>query len=88
MSKNRETQHQFTQVKNEITSRTCKSKREYYRKYFEKQDKNSKSIWNGIKKIINIKPKSSSLPSIMMDKDKVLLTDQREIANSFNCYFS
>jgi hypothetical protein len=86
-SKNRETKHQFTQIKNEITSLTRKSKEEYYRKYFEKHDKNSKKIWNGIKEIINIKQKSSSLPSIIIDKDK-MLTNQKEIANHFNCYFS
>ena len=86
-SKDRETHRQFTQIKNEITSLTRKSKEGYYKKYFEKHDKNSKKIWNGIKEIINIKQKSSSLPSIIIDKDK-MLTNQKEIANHFNCYFS
>ena len=55
-----------------MKSLTRKNKEEYYRKYFEKHDKNSKKIWNGIKEIINIKQKSSSLPSIIIDKAKML----------------
>ena len=74
-------------MKNEITNLTRKSKEEYYKKYFEKNNKNSKKIWNGIKEIINIKQKSSSLPTSLKDKDKIL-TNQKEIAEHFNCYFS
>ena len=46
-----------------------------------------KKIWNGIKEIINIKQKSSSSPSNLKDKDRIL-TDHKEIANHFNNYFS
>ena len=50
-SKNRETKHQFTQIKNEITSLTRKSKEEYYRKYFEKHDKNSKKYGMALRRL-------------------------------------
>ena len=58
-SKNREDQFRFNQIKNEITSLTRKSKKQYYKYYFNTNDKNLKKIWNGIKEIINIKQKSS-----------------------------
>ena len=86
-SKKREDQLQFNQIKNEITSLTRKSKKEYYKNYFNTHNKNLKKIWNGIKEIINIKQKSSSSPSCLKDDDKIL-TDEKEIANHFNCYFS
>ena len=86
-SKRKEDRLKFSKLKNEITSLTRKSKEEYYKKYFEKNNKNSKKIWNGIKEIINIKQKSSSLPTSLKDKDKIL-TNQKEIAEHFNCYFS
>ena len=56
------------------------------RHYFEK-NKNSKKIWNGIKEIINIKQKSFFLPTSLKDKEN-FLTNQKEIAGHFNCYFS
>ena len=85
-SKRKEDRLKFSKLKNEITNLTRKSKEEYYKKYFEKNNKNSKKIWNGIKEIINIKQKSSSLPTSLKDKDKIL-TNQKEIAEHFNCYF-
>ena len=86
-SKRKEERLKFSKLKNEITNLTRKSKEEYYKKYFEKNNKNSKKIWNGIKEIINIKQKSSSLPTSLKDKEKIL-TNQKEIADHFNCYFS
>ena len=58
-SKNRETKHQFTQIKNEITSLTRKSKEEYYKKYFEKHDKNSKKYGMALRKLSTL---SKNLP--------------------------
>ena len=86
-SKNREIQTQFNKIKNEITSLTRKNKEEYYKKYFSKHDKNLKKIWDGIKEIINIRQKSSSLPTSLNNKGSIL-TNQKEIANHFNSYFS
>ena len=86
-SRRKEDKLKFNKLKNEITNITRKSKEEYYKKYFERNNKNAKKIWNGIKEIINIKQKSSSLPTSLKNKDKIL-TDQKEIADHFNSYFS
>ena len=86
-TKSIETQSQFNKIKNEITSLTRKSKEQYYKNYFEKHNKNLRKIWSGIKEIINVKQKSSSLPTSLANKDKTV-TDPKEIANYFNCYFS
>ena len=86
-TRSREIQLQFNKLKNEITSLTRKNKEEYYKKYFNKHSKNLKKVWNGIKEIININQKSSSFPSSLKDKDTII-TDQKEIADHFNNYFS
>ena len=86
-SKSKDDQLQFNKVKNEITSLTRKSKQDYYKKYFDKHSKNSKKIWNGIKEIINLKQKSSSLPTSLIDNGK-FLSNQKDVANHFNSYFS
>ena len=86
-TKSIEIQSQFNRIKNEITSLTRKSKEKYYKNYFEKHNKNLRKIWSGIKEIINIKQKSSTLPSSLVDKDGIL-TNPKEIADHFNCYFS
>ena len=86
-SKSKDDQLQFNKVKNEITSLTRKSKQDYYKKYFDKHSKNSKKIWNGIKEIINLKQKSSSLPTSLINNGK-FLSNQKDVANHFNSYFS
>ena len=85
-TKSIEIQSQFNRIKNEITSLTRKSKEKYYKNYFEKHNKNLRKIWSGIKEIINIKQKSSTLPSSLVDKDGIL-TNPKEIADHFNCYW-
>ena len=86
-SKSRDDKILFNKVKNEITSLTRKSKQDYYKRYFDKHSKNSKKIWNGIKEIINIRQKSSSLPTSLIDKGNII-TNGKDIANHFNSYFS
>ena len=86
-SKSRDDKLLFNKVKNEITSLTRKSKQDYHKRYFDKHSKNSKKIWNGIKEIINIRQKSSSLPTSLIDKGNII-TNGKDIANHFNSYFS
>ena len=67
-SKSRETQLKFNKIKNEITSLTRINKEIHYKKYFDNHSKDSKKIWNGIKEIINLKQKSSTSPTSLIDK--------------------
>ena len=45
----------YKSLKNEITTLTRQSKKEYYNHYFSENSKNLYKIWKGIKEIINIK---------------------------------
>ena len=69
--KSRYIELQFNKIKNEITSITRKNKEKNYKKYFNINSKYSKKIWNGIKEIINLKQKSSSHPTSLIDKNSL-----------------
>ena len=73
--------------KNELTSSTRQSKKDYYNQYFTENASNLQKIWKGIKEIINIKSKNYSQPTCIIDKGKTL-TDPKDIANSFNKYYA
>ena len=85
-SKSRDIKSQFNKIKNEITSLTRKNKEEHYKKYFNNNSKNSKKIWNGIKEIINLKQKSSSNPTSLIDKKNNLNGSERN-CRSFQLLF-
>ena len=75
-TKSIEKQSQFNRLKNDITSQIRKNKKEHYEQYFKEHKMNLKKVWNGIKEIINIKPKSSKQTHHIMSKDK-LVTDEK-----------
>ena len=72
-------------MKNEITALTRRSKKEYYNNYFSTNKNNLQKIWKGIKEIINIKSKSFSQPTCIVE-DKNTLSKPKDIANAFNNY--
>ena len=72
---------------NEIQQLTRQSKKTYYEKYFNDNKQNVEKIWDGIKQIINIKPAILNSPTCIIDKDQTI-TDNKNIAESFNDYFS
>ena len=63
------------------------SKKNYYQKYFTEHSNNVKKLWIGIKEIINVKYKSYDTPNCL-EVDKESITDNTEICNKFNDYFS
>ena len=82
-----ERKHNYKLIKNEITALTRQGKKEYYHKYFTENKDNLKKIWIGIKEVINIKSKSTNKPSCIHENEQVLY-NSKDIANSFNKYFS
>ena len=74
-------------IKNEVTSLSRQRKKEYYQKYFTENKTNIKKIWLGIKEIINTKHKAHSKPAYIKDNGNTL-HNPRDVANSFNNYFS
>ena len=64
-----------------------KSKQAYYDKYFEK-NWNIKNTWKGIKSLISLKTKTSSVPTVLSREDGDTITNPYDIANTFNNYFA
>ena len=78
---------EYKALKNRITSLIHFSKKSYYTKYFDQYSNNIKKIWTGIKGIINIKTKDQNSPNCI-EVDNELITDNAEISNKFNDYYS
>ena len=73
---------QFKLLKNEITSLTRESKKQYYKTFFSANKNNLSKIWKGIKEFVNIKSKNFDQPNCLIDNGKNI-TNPNEIANSF-----
>ena len=78
---------EYKSLKNRITSLIYFSKKDHYSKYFNQYSNNIKKVWIGIKNIINIKTKDQSSPNCIEVNNKHI-TDNKEICDSFNDYFS
>ena len=79
---------EYKRLKNQILALTRESKKDFYKNYFTKNSNNLKMVWQGIKQVINIKSKHFDQPSCLIRNDKQIITDQTEIANEFNNYFT
>ena len=78
---------QYKKLRNDIVEQTKDSKSNFYKHYFEENNKNLRKIWQGIRQIINIKSKQSDIPTSITVNNKQI-TNPKEISNSFNDYFS
>ena len=65
-----------------------KGKQAYYDQYFEKSWNNIKNTWKGIKSLLSITTKASSVPSVLSLDNGDTITNTYDIANTFNNYFS
>ena len=65
-----------------------KSKQAYYDIYFEKNWKNSKNTWRGIKSLISLKTIASSIPTVLSPDNGDTVTTPYDITNTFNNYFA
>ena len=63
-----------------------KSKQAYYDKYFEKIWNNIKNSWKGIKFLIFVKTKASSVPTVLSFENGGTITNPNDNANAFNNY--
>ena len=78
---------EYKTLKHEITSLSRQNKKEYYSQYFTANTKNLQKIWKGIKEIINIKTKNLASPTCITENNRTI-TDPKEIANTFNNYYT
>ena len=65
-----------------------KGKQAYYDRYFEKNWNNIKNTWKGIKSLISLKTKASSVPTVLPRENGDAITNPCDIANTFNNYFA
>ena len=78
----------YKKYRNLFSTLTKKSKEAYYDKYFEKNWNNIKNTWKGIKSLIHLKIKASSVPNVLSRENGDAITNPYDIANTFNNYFA
>ena len=78
----------YKKYRNKITELLRISRQTYYQKYFEKNKKNSKRLWQGIHEIISSQKskKDSSISTIIVDGNTI--TAPTEMAENFNNFFT
>ena len=74
-------------LRNIVTYETRKSKKDYFKNYFEKNKNDTSLIWKGIRQLITLKHKSKRQPSITTVKGKDV-TNPKNIVNAFNNFFT
>ena len=77
----------YKTYRNQIVALSRMSKKNYYAKFFQTNMGNIRKTWEGIKEIVNIKENATSIPNCIINNGKTI-TDPKEIANSFNSFFS
>ena len=70
-----------------IVHLTRKSKSNYYKQYFEENKNNLKTVWDGIKSIINSKSNTNESPTIL-NMGKKTISDPITLAVTFNTHFA
>lgn len=68
-------------------SKDPKSKKDYFKNYFEKNKNNKYFIWRGIQQLTSLKYKSSRQPNIITIKPREI-TNPKNIANDSNNFFT
>ena len=58
----------------------------YYKNYFDRNKKNLKMVWQGIRLALNNKTKSMDPPQVILHNNKNI-NDPVEVSNAFNNYF-
>ena len=78
----------YKKYRNLLSTLMKKSKQAYYDRYFEKNWKNIKNTWKGIKSLISLKTVASSIPTVLSLGNGDTITNPYDIANTFNNYFA
>ena len=78
----------YKKYRNLLSTLMKKGKQAYYDKYFEKNWNNVKNTWKGIKSLISLKTKASSVPTVLSRENGDVITNPYDIVNTFNNYFA
>ena len=74
----------YKKYRNLLSALMKKSKQAYYNRCLEKNWKNIKNTWKGIKSFISVKPVASSIPTVLSLDNGDTITNSYDIANTFN----
>lgn len=78
---------QYKIYRNSIVNLIRKSKQNYFTKYFQKNSKNSKKIWQGINEYL-YRNKTKENNNISLNINGSTVTEPIEVANTFNNFFT
>ena len=74
-------------MRNIVIHETQKSKKDYFKNYFEKNKNDASLIWKGIWQLIILKHESKKHPSIITVKGTDV-TNPKNVTNAFNNFFT
>ena len=75
----------YNLLRNRVRRELKKSKQKYYAEYFAENVNNMKKMWEGIRKIVNIK--NISTKSSQLDIGGKIIDSDKELATNFNNFF-
>ena len=84
-TKNRIYYLQYKYYRDKLNSLIRTSKKIHYKSYFTEHLNNSKQTWNGINEILGRKRNLQT--NISINKNKTVITNEKEVADTFNKYF-
>ena len=79
--------NKFKLYRNSLVSLIRQSKKNHFDIFFQTNNTNLRETWKGIKSLINIRAKNTSLPSCLSHGNDII-TDPTEISNHFNDFFT
>ena len=77
----------YKELRNKILTKCRNSKKTYFQNFFFKNANNLKNMWTGINSLINVNNNIKQQPTSLLIKNK-LISDHKEVAETFNNYFS
>ena len=86
-SHSKATEELYKKFRNRVVSENRKSKIKYYESYFQSNKSNIKSLWKGIKSIINTKARNTIQSISQLVVNGITHQDPQKMANVFNNFF-
>ena len=86
-SHSKATEELYKKFRNRVVSENRKSKIKYYESYFQSNKSNIKSLWKGIKSIINTKARNTTQSISQLVVNGITHQDPQKMANVFNNFF-
>jgi hypothetical protein len=78
--------HRYKYYRDMINSLIRKSKKTYYKKFFNNNENDAKKLWSQVNSIIN-KNNCKKKCEIYLNDNGKIITEQKKVANTFNEYF-